>query len=201
MESRIDPGAARTAREEVEAAFPDAPLPASVEVVSPSHWFDEAGASHPGVDLEAKQVEDFFARRRRSSLPPEELLGWKVASSCWGFLSPGAQAYYLPAFLRALLSGPLDDGRFVVLESIVRGLTPPGLRGGSLPVDRRTDAQRQAMDQERERGFDGLVRALTDEQKAAVARFLRVFEAAFEDPPLDNPVRDALDAYWARFHP
>lgn len=201
MESRIDPEAARAAREEVEAAFPDVPPRADLVVVTAGHWYDERGTSHAYRDPEGAQVESFFARRRWSAVPAAELMGWKVGSSCWSFLSPSGRAYYLPAFLRAFLEGPLDDLGFTILEATVRALTPPEARGERGGQDRRSGAQRRAMDEELTSAFHSFVQTLTSKQKNAVAGFLRVFEPAFDEPGLDNPVRDALSAYWGKFLP
>jgi hypothetical protein len=129
----------------------------------------------------------------------DELLTWDHASVSTIFLTPLAHAYYLPAFLRAFVTAPLDGYAVAVLEHAIRMWTPPD--GGLLhtfTADNRTASQKQAMAAARAAAFQEFIDALTEGQRSALAMFLEAFEPVFEEPDLDNPVKTALDRFWRR---
>ncbi|RKG61406.1 hypothetical protein D7W79_41405 [Corallococcus exercitus] len=154
---------------------------------------DEQGRTHAYADPEAALAEQHFAGRPWKDFAHAGLLQWGPAAVSLRRLTPRALAYYLPAYLTALLTAPVDPVAFTVLEAVVGVLTPP------VPVRRggRTPAQTQAMRQEQEKAFADFVACLDARQRSVCARFLHAVEPLLEDDVLPNPASDALGRHWA----
>jgi hypothetical protein len=196
----LDTATTRAALDRVRAAFPDEPLPAGTPISTGGKWFDEEAQAHAYANPEAEEVARFFGGRRWNEITPEQFLKWDHASVSSIFLSPLARAYYVPTFLSAFLSVPLDGYAIAVLEHTAGMWTPPQAK--TLQIwHTRTDRQKAAMQEEEARGFQEFVGALTPEQKAATAQALAVLAPPFDEPGLENPVRTALDTFWSAYLP
>ncbi|NMO17965.1 hypothetical protein HPC49_12175 [Pyxidicoccus fallax] len=182
---------------EVRRAFPVA-LPPPALVAREGLWFDEAGLPHAYENPEALDAARHFAGRPWTDFAPAALLQWELTQGGLPFLAPRALAYYLPAYLVALLTEPLDVDTFGVLESVVGVLTRPDEREPRSTPGGRGEAQWRAMVQERLRSFQAFVDALDEQQRSAVTAFLKVMEPLFESVPPPNPARTALERYWTR---
>lgn len=184
----------------IHAAFPEnVPPPRSVS--TGGRWFDEKGELHTYQDPEASEVERFFGARRWAAVTPAELLAWDHASVSQIFLAPAAHAYYLPAYLRAILAAPPDADWVTLLDAAIPRWTPPGALPANTRQDSRTTVQREAMTGLREAMFRQFTEAMTEPQKAALASFLEAFEPSWEEPDFENTITTALDAYWRRYCP
>ncbi|MFN7960547.1 MAG: DUF6714 family protein [Thermoanaerobaculia bacterium] len=103
----------------LEEAFPDLP-PISADCVT----------TDPGyLDPERIGLKRKFGGRLWTSLSFEDLQG---EAGCFGFLTPEAFRYYLPAFIRFSLIDPV--GADLIVDSILSSLASP---------DRRDDFQRR----------------------------------------------------------
>ncbi|MCY1015715.1 DUF6714 family protein [Pyxidicoccus sp. MSG2] len=192
----LDSAKVQLALAELQGAFPDRPFPKGGVVVRGGQWHDPAGKAHRHEDPEAAGVSRFFAGAPWKRLAGPTLLGWGMAGVALRHLTPEALAYYLPAYLTAFLTETLDPVSFAVLESAVSVLTAPEPSSGP-PPGGRSAAQWQAMEHERAGGFQAFTRALDAAQRSAVRAFLEAVESVFEEPGMDNPVRTALDRFWA----
>jgi hypothetical protein len=200
MSWELDRVAAARALQRVLAAFGGEPFPPDTAVSEGGCWFDESGKPHVYVNPEAEEVARFFGARPWSEIAPEALLAWKHASVSATFLSPRARAHYLPAFLRAFLTRPLDGIAVDVIVNAVHMWTPPNAISPQI-WHTRTERQKSAMKDAEAQGFQAFTDALTEAQKAAVATALAVLAPPFDDPDLENPVRTALDAFWGAYLP
>lgn len=197
--NRPDSDSLAHALKAVLEAFPEN-LPPPTRVSSGGRWFDEAGDPHAYQDPEADAAAQFFGGRPWTAISAEELLAWGWVSTGTIWLTPSARAYYLPAYLRAILTAPPDADWITALEGVAFRLIPPApfssmTRGGVA----RSEAQRNAMDASRQSDFQQFVDALTAEQKTAVAAFLELFEPVFEEPGFENSIKEALDSLWRRY--
>jgi hypothetical protein len=181
---------------EVRRAFPVA-LPPPGPLGREGRWFDEAGLPHTYEDPEALDADRHFAGRPWTDFASAALLQWELTHQGLPFLTPRALAYYLPAYLVALLSEPLDVDTFAVLESVVGVLTRPDEQEPRGTPGESGEAQWRAMAQARLRYFQEFVDALDGPQRAAVTTFLGVVEPRFGSVPSPNPARTALERYWA----
>ncbi|QSQ18940.1 hypothetical protein JY651_26680 [Pyxidicoccus parkwayensis] len=191
----FDAAKVAVALEALRRAFPDRPFPQGKAVVRGGQSHDPTGQSHRHEDPEAVGVARFFAGAPWKSVSGPALLAWGMAGVALRHLTPEALAYYLPAYLTAFLTEPLEPVSFAVLESAVSVLTAPEKVSGP-PPGGRSDAQWQAMARERAEKFHAFAGALTDAQRAAVRAFLEAVESVFEEPGMENPVRTALERYW-----
>ena len=196
----LDPATAKATLDGVLAAFPPKPFPRGTAVAYGGRWFDEKGVLHEYSDPESNEVARFFDTRPWMDVRGEDLLSWRHAGVSTIFLTPRAFAYYLPAYLKAFLTVPLDPVAFTVRESAIKALTPPHAGEDAellrRSADIRSEAQKQAMAAERVESFREFVDALTEEQKSAVATFLEALVPVFEDPCLKNTPQTALDLLW-----
>jgi hypothetical protein len=200
MSWELDQGAAASALQGVLDAFAGERFPSDAAMSEGGRWFDESGNLHAYANPEAEEVARFFGARQWSQITPEALLGWDHASVSATFLSPRARAHYLPAFLRAFLTRPLDGIVLDVIVNAVKMWTPPDAISAQI-WRTRTERQKSAMMDAEARDFQEFAGALTDVQKAAVAKALAVLAPPFDDPDLENPVRTALDTFWGAFLP
>jgi hypothetical protein len=206
--SPLDPNLTAAALDTIRRAFPERSFPRDTAIAQGGRWFDEAGEQHAYASAESSEVTRFFAGEPWTRFPGEALLQWSHASVSLRLLTPRARAYYLPAYLTAFLTTPLNPVSFAVLESAVDVLTAPGgdvahQRLQRHRPDTRSAPQKQAMNRQQGKSFQDFVDALDDAQKAAVTIFLHAVEPLFEEPELGltNPVTTALDSFWGHSTP
>ena len=204
MISHLDAEAASAALQALQAAFPERPPARDMELTRPGGWYDEAGQLHVYENPEAREVARFFAGAPWMDVANENLLRFSHANVSMIHLSPRALAYYLPAYLKAFLTVPIDPVIFAVLEAFIRALTAPVVASDESELRERfpgtrSDAQRRALERDRLDAFQEFIQALDDAQRAAVATFLQVIDPLFEDDFLENTVRTALDRFWGRY--
>nr|WP_146209885.1 hypothetical protein [Vitiosangium sp. GDMCC 1.1324] len=165
-------------------------------------WFDENGAPHTYENPEAEDTARFFAGRPWTDFAPPALLRWELTHNGLFFLTPRALAYYLPAYLTALLTEPLDVDTVAVLEATVRVLTRPDAGESRTVPGGRSEAQWQALVQEWVRSFEAFVDALDGPQRSTVALFLKLVAAPrFKSLPPPNPAQLALERFWESYAP
>ncbi|MFP2912355.1 DUF6714 family protein [Pyxidicoccus sp. 3LFB2] len=193
----LEPARVSVALAALQRAFADRPFLKGRDVVRTGRWHDKGGQEHRYEDPEAAEVGRFFAGAPWKRFSGAALLGWRMAAVALRHLTPEALAYYLPAYLTALLTEPLDPVSSAVLESTVAVLTAPE-SASAPPPGGRSDAQWLAMEQERAGEFQAFASALDEAQRAAVKAFLEAVDPVFEEPGMENPVRTALERYWAR---
>ncbi len=205
MTNSLDSAVVAAALKAMDEAFPARPFPRDAALTEGGRWVDKAGALHVYDDPESQQVSGFFAGKVWKQATGEALLRWRYVDVAMTHLTPRARAYYLPGFMTAFLTVPLDAVTFAVLEVFIRALTPPAVldaedarQWGGAP-DARSEPQKQAMDKVRADAFQVFVDALNDAQKAAVALFLEAVEPPLEESGLANPATTALDGFWRRY--
>ncbi|MBN8233369.1 hypothetical protein JYK02_38215 [Corallococcus macrosporus] len=200
MSSPSDSARDLAALARVRQAFAATPPPPA-SVGRPGLWFDEHGAPHTYDDPESEEAAGHFAGRPWTDFANAALLQWESTQSGLLHLSSQGRAYYLPAYLIALLTEVLDVDTFSALETVVDVLMPPDPRAPRSVPGGQGEAQWKALVQARITAFQDFVAALDGPQRAAVAAFLDAMVPRFGNTPPPNPARVALDEFWATWLP
>jgi hypothetical protein len=135
------------------------------QITTAGVWYDEGGRPHAHRDPERDAADRFFSGRPWTEITAKELLAWGWVYSGMIWLTPGARAYYLPAYLKAILTAPPGADWVAALEALALRLIPPApfrsmTRGGVT----RSEAQRNAMDASSQSDFQQFVDASNTER-------------------------------------